>query len=168
MVRALLTGSIVTDMAKEGYSGHEVATATAFLVGIYSLALGVLKLGFLLDFIPLPVLSGYVSAAALTIVVGQVPTIFGEVNLGSSTGDIIHDFFHKLPTTSWQDFLVGFFGILLLSGMQFAGRRWGKRYRAIWFFSLSRNALALVRKHSTEIIMLSIANLFSLGSVYRY
>jgi MFS superfamily sulfate permease-like transporter len=64
---ALLTGAIVNDLVAERHSGHEVATATAFLVGIYSLALGLLKLGFLLDFIPLPVLSGYVSAVGLTI-----------------------------------------------------------------------------------------------------
>ena len=69
---ALLTGSIVTDLTTEGYTGPEIATATAFMIGIYSLVLGCTKLGWLLDFVPLPVLSGYVSAAALTIVLGQV------------------------------------------------------------------------------------------------
>ena len=130
-IMALLTGSIVTDLTAEGYTGPEIATATAFMVGIYSLALGCLKLGWLLDFVPLPVLSGYVSAAALTIVLGQVPTIFGEKNIGSSVGDIIYDFFQKLPQTRWRDFLVGFTGILLLSGMQFIGKRWGKKYRSL-------------------------------------
>ena len=141
---ALLTGEVVNDFVKEGYSAPVIASAVAFMVGIYSLALGLLKLGFLLDFIPLPVLTGYVSAAALTIIFGQIPTIFGENNIGSSTGDIIHGFFQKLPTTKWQTFLVGMSGLLMLIIMQFAGKRWGKRYRAIWYLSLSRNALALV------------------------
>lgn len=98
---ALLTGEIVADFVKQGYSAHNIATAVAFMTGIYSLAIGLFKLGFLLDFIPLPVLSGYVSAAALTIVIGQIPTLFGEKNIGSTTGDVIHDFFQKLPTTQW-------------------------------------------------------------------
>jgi sodium-independent sulfate anion transporter 11 len=35
-------------------------------------------------------------------------------------------------------------GLLMLSMMEFAGERWGKRYCAIWYPSLSRNTLALV------------------------
>jgi solute carrier family 26 (sodium-independent sulfate anion transporter), member 11 len=141
---ALLTGEIVTDFVKQGYPAYQIATAVAFMTGVYSMAIGLLKLGFLLDFIPLPVLSGYVSAAALTIVIGQIPTLFGEKNLGSSTGDIIHDFFQKLPKTQWRDFLVGFSGLLVLFLMQYMGRKWGKQNRAIWFLSISRNALVLI------------------------
>lgn len=143
-IMGLLTGNVVKDLSNEGYSPAVIASAVAFMVGVYSLALGLLKLGFLLDFIPLPVLTGYVSAAALTIIFGQVPTIFGETNIGSTTGDIIHDFFHKLPTTKWQTFLVGMAGILMLTLMQAAGKKWGKQHRVLWYLSLSRNALALV------------------------
>jgi hypothetical protein len=40
----------------EGYTAEAIASAAAFWVAIYSLILGLFRLGFLLDFIPLPVL----------------------------------------------------------------------------------------------------------------
>ena len=141
---ALLTGEIVTDLEAKGYTSNDIATAVAFMCGIYGLGVGLLKLGFLLDFIPIPVLSGYVSAAALTIVFQQIPTLFGETGIGSSTSSVIHDFFTKLPNTLWRDFLVGLFSLVMLLGLQYLGQRLGKRYRVVWFLCISRNALVLI------------------------
>jgi sodium-independent sulfate anion transporter 11 len=39
------------------------------MCGFYGLVVALLNLGFILDFIPLPLLSGYVSAADLTIII---------------------------------------------------------------------------------------------------
>ncbi|KAF3759891.1 sulfate permease [Cryphonectria parasitica EP155] len=144
VIMALLTGDIVNDLVKEGYSDHSIATAVAFFVGVYSMGVGMLRLGWILDFIPLPVLTGYVSAAALTIVIGQVPTLFGETISSSDTGPIIREFFLKLPETQWQSFLVGWSGVLLLFLCQYLGRKWGQRHRIIWFLSITRNAIALL------------------------
>ncbi|KAK4948763.1 hypothetical protein LTR10_012768 [Elasticomyces elasticus] len=141
---ALLTGGIVKDLLKDGYDDHVIATAVAFICGLYGLAIDLFKLGFLLDFIPLPVLSGYVSAAALTIVIQQVPSLLAEKFAGTSTAEEINGIFGRLPDTKWRDFLIGFFGIVMLTSMQWIGRTWGKRYRALWFLSICRNAFALI------------------------
>lgn len=141
---ALLTGEIVTDLTKEGYENHVIATAVAFMCGLYGLAVGFLKLGFLLDFIPVPVLSGYVSAAALTIIIQQIPSIFAETASADSVAAYIREIFQKLPTTKWRDFVVGSSGIILLCALQYVGCRWGKKHRALWFLSISRNALILI------------------------
>lgn len=141
---ALLTGEIVSDLTKEGYEGHVIATAVAFMCGLYGLAVGFLKLGFLLDFIPVPVLSGYVSAAALTIIIQQIPSIFAETVSADSVAEYIREIFRELPTTKWRDFLVGFSGVILLCGLQYVGRKWGKKYRALWFLSICRNAMILI------------------------
>lgn len=141
---ALMTGEIVNKFEKEGYSDHAVATAVAFFVGVYSLIIGLFKFGFVLDFIPLPVLTGYVSAAALTIVIQQVPTTFGETNTATAVGAVIRQFFRKLPETQWQTFAVGWSGIALLMLCQWIGRRWGKTHKAIWYLSIARNALVLI------------------------
>lgn len=143
-IMALLTGEIVSDFVKEGYSDHAVATAVAFFVGIYSLAIGLFKFGFVLDFIPLPVLTGYVSAAALTIVIQQVPTTFGETSTATAVGTVIRQFFQGLPDTQWQAFLVGWLGILFLVAFQWIGKRWGNKHKAIWYFSIARIAIVLV------------------------
>ena len=42
-----------------------------------SLAMGVLGLGFLLDFVSVPVLTGFISATALIIGMGQVGALVG-------------------------------------------------------------------------------------------
>ncbi|KAJ5088728.1 hypothetical protein N7456_012344 [Penicillium angulare] len=143
-IMGLLTGEIVTDLVKEGYAAESIATAAAFWVGIYSLILGLFRLGFLLDFIPLPVLSGYVSGAAITIVLQQLKGLFGEGKSASDTAGVIRVFFQRLPNTNWRAFLMGFSGIILLLVLQLVGRKWGKKYRSLWYLSISRNALALI------------------------
>jgi solute carrier family 26 (sodium-independent sulfate anion transporter), member 11 len=140
----LLTGEIVTDFVAEGYSAIMVASAVAFWVGIYSLILGIFRLGFLLDFIPLPVLSGYVSGAVLTILLRQLKGLFGQPSTGDDVAGVIRYFFQELSQTKWRAFLIEFSGIAILLVMQEMGRRLGKRNKAIWYLAISRNALALV------------------------
>ena len=140
----LLTGEIVTDLVKEGYAAESVATAAAFWVGIYSLILGLFRLGFLLEFIPLPVLSGYVSGAAITILLQQLKGLFGEGKSANDTAGVIRMFFQRLPDTNWRAFLMGLSGIIMLLVLQFVGQKWGKKYRGLWYLSISRNALALI------------------------
>lgn len=140
----LLTGEIVKDFTKEGYSAISVASASAFWVGIYSLILGVFRLGFLLDFIPLPVLSGYVSGAAIQIILQQLKPLFGEPDTGSDAAGYIRYFFQELPQTKWRTFLIGFSGIVILVAMQELGRGPGKRFKALWYFAIARNALVLI------------------------
>lgn len=140
----LLTAQIIADLLSEGFSAQIIAGVVTFVVGIYSLLIGLFKLGFILDFISIPVLSGFVSAAALTIIFGQVPALFGETNIGTGTSVIIHDFFAKLPQTKPLTFAVGISGIALLTIMQQAGKRWGNRFRLLWLISISRNAIILI------------------------
>lgn len=140
----LLTGEIVTDLVKEGYAAESIATAAAFWVGVYSLILGLFRLGFLLEFISLPVLSGYVSGAAVTIVLQQLKGLFGEGKSASDTAGVIRMFFQRLPFTNWRAFLIGLSTIILLVSLQYIGRKWGKKHRSLWYLSIARNALALI------------------------
>ncbi len=48
-----------------------------FLSGIIIFMFGLLKLGFVIDFISVPVTAGFTSAAAITIASGQIKEIFG-------------------------------------------------------------------------------------------
>ena len=72
-IKTLLTGELVSDMTKQGYADHIQSPAQLYsseeCMGWPS---GLLKLGFILDFIPTSVINGYMSAAAavaaLTIV----------------------------------------------------------------------------------------------------
>ncbi|KAJ4410788.1 hypothetical protein N0V91_001716 [Didymella pomorum] len=139
----LLTAEIVADVVHEGYSAQAIASAIAMSVGIYSLAIGLLKLGFLLEFISVPVLSGFISAAAIVIMLGQIPSLFG-ITARSGTANIIHDIFAKLPQWDGATTGIGLGGILILVLMQKMGQRWGKKSKAVWLLALGRSAVVLV------------------------
>ncbi|KAF2769901.1 hypothetical protein EJ03DRAFT_343145 [Teratosphaeria nubilosa] len=143
-IMGLLTGEVMEDLTGEYYSPIVIASAAAFWTGIYALILGLFRLGFLLDFIPLPVLSGYVSGSAITIILHQLHKLFGEAKSGVSTADRIKYFFTELPNTNWRAFLIGASGIVMLIALQEMGRRLGTQYKGLWFIAMARNALALV------------------------
>ena len=57
--------------------GPYYAVLLAFLSGVITLVFGILRLGVVIDFISVPVIAGFTSAAAITIASGQVKSIFG-------------------------------------------------------------------------------------------
>ena len=57
--------------------GPEYVVLLTFLSGIIILVFGLLKLGVVIDFISVPVIAGFTSAAAITIASGQVKSVFG-------------------------------------------------------------------------------------------
>jgi high affinity sulfate transporter 1 len=75
---AAMLASLVSPLA-QGDSGKYVilASATAISAGILLLIGSAFKLGFVSEFISKPVLKGFVFGLALTIIVGQVPLLFG-------------------------------------------------------------------------------------------
>jgi sodium-independent sulfate anion transporter 11 len=139
----LLTAEIIRDVQKEGYKPQAIASAVALSVGIYALVIGALKLGFLLEFISIPVLSGFISAAAIVIMLGQIPSLFG-VSVGSGTANIIHDLFQQIPDFDGPTTGIGLGGIVILVLMQKMGQRWGKKSKVIWLLALGRSAVVLI------------------------
>ena len=139
----LLTAEIVADVVHEGYTAQAIASAVAMSVGIYALVIGLLKLGFLLEFISVPVLSGFISAAAIVIMLGQIPSLFG-ITVRSGTANIIHDIFAQIPQWDGATTGIGLGGILILVLMQKMGQRWGKKSKAVWLLALGRSAVVLI------------------------
>jgi SulP family sulfate permease len=87
---AALSAATVADLVAP--ASHDFAAFTAALAlttGAAALIAGVLRLGFLANFISEPVLKGFIIGLALTIIIGQVPKL-----LGISGGD--GDFFEQL------------------------------------------------------------------------
>src|SRR3954471_1901806 len=55
----------------------ELASALAILVGAFMVLGGLLRLGFVADLLSKPTMIGYMNGLALTILVGQLPKLFG-------------------------------------------------------------------------------------------
>ncbi|KAM0268538.1 hypothetical protein ACHAQH_009962 [Verticillium albo-atrum] len=129
---------------QDRWTPSEIASATALMMGVYGMILGFLKLGFLLEFISLPVLSGFISAVAITIILNQMDSLLGEDNVGDGAATQIHDIFNELPNANGWACLIGFSGILFLTILDQAGKRWGKKNKTIWLLSITRAFLTLV------------------------
>jgi MFS superfamily sulfate permease-like transporter len=77
-VVSLLTATTLEPLATAG-SQQFIAYAVllALLIGVFQLALGILKLGLVVNFISHPVVNGFTNAAALIIATSQLPKLFG-------------------------------------------------------------------------------------------
>jgi sulfate permease, SulP family len=116
---AALSAAAVADVVTPGTAGFAAHTAAlAITTGILALAAGLLRLGFLASFISEPVLKGFIIGLALTIVVGQLPDLFG-VDKGS--GDFFEklwDLLGRLGQTSWTTLAVGLASLALVLGLR--------------------------------------------------
>ncbi|MGN2639543.1 SulP family inorganic anion transporter [Nocardia takedensis] len=75
---AALSAAIIAPLAAGGSDRYvALAAALAIVTGIVGLLAGLLRLGFVAAFISEPVLKGFIVGLALTIIVGQVPKLFG-------------------------------------------------------------------------------------------
>jgi solute carrier family 26 (sodium-independent sulfate anion transporter), member 11 len=59
------------------WSAPEIATTVAFICGFIVLGIGLLRLGWLIEFIPAPAVSGFMTGSAINIAVGQFPGLMG-------------------------------------------------------------------------------------------
>ncbi len=66
-------------------SGLEGVWLAGLLAGIFLIGLGALKLGRLIAFIPAPVITGFTSGVALTLMIGQIDNFLGAQTPGAET-----------------------------------------------------------------------------------
>ena len=82
---AVLSAATVADLAPAGDEQFAALTAgLAVTAGAAALFAGLLRLGFLAEFISPPVLKGLIIGLALTIIIGQLPKLFG---IGAGEGE---------------------------------------------------------------------------------
>ena len=75
---AALSAAAVADLTTGGPDNFLAFTAMlALATGVLALAAGLLRLGFVANLIAEPVMKGFIIGLALTIIVGQLPKIFG-------------------------------------------------------------------------------------------
>ncbi|KAF2682275.1 sulfate permease-like protein [Lentithecium fluviatile CBS 122367] len=121
-VGSLLVGQVVASVeaAKPGvYSPQEIAHSLSFLSGMILLFLGFFRLGWLIEFIPYPPISAFVTSASITIVSTQLPTCLGitGINTRDSPYKVIINTLKKLPDTR-LDAAIGITSIVLLFAIQ--------------------------------------------------
>ncbi|KAL4132116.1 hypothetical protein QTP88_009327 [Uroleucon formosanum] len=87
--------------------GPVYGTLLCFLAGVIQLIMGMVGLGFLIDFISGPVNAGFTSAVAILIVASQVKDIFGIRAVGSTLLDMIKSLSKDISNFRVGDMVLG-------------------------------------------------------------
>ncbi len=113
---ATMSAATVMEVASPGSERFfALTTALALLVGVLSILFGLLRLGFVANFISKPVQTGFVYGLALTIAMKQFPKILG-IEPGQGTFfERLWDLLRHLDETNWWTLLaVGLPSLVLM------------------------------------------------------
>ena len=116
---AALSAATVADLVGPGDERFAAFTAAlALAAGLAALVAGLLRLGFLADFISGPVLKVLIIGLALTIIIGQLPKLFG---IAPGSGDFFEQAWHlvtHLGDTQGTALLVGTLSLAVIVGLR--------------------------------------------------
>ncbi|MCR9127151.1 MAG: sulfate permease [Rhodobacteraceae bacterium] len=129
-VVSLLTASAVGQVAAQGTAGYAIAALTlALLSGALLLAMGVLRLGFLANFLSHPVIAGFITASGILIAASQLKHLLGIDAHGHTLPQILSGLLEGLnqvnPATLILGVLATGFLFWVRKGMKPALRRLG-------------------------------------------
>ncbi|GAA5898783.1 SLC26/SulP family anion transporter [Sporobolomyces salmoneus] len=107
------------------FSAPEIAIALAFLCGLIVLGIGLLRVGWIIEFIPTPSIAGFMTGSALQICAGQVSGLMGyssKLNTRGATYRVIIDTLKHLPDTK-IDAAYGLSGLVFLYVVRYVLRK---------------------------------------------
>jgi sulfate permease, SulP family len=120
-VVSLMTSASLESLATAGSPGYiAYAIVLALMVGVFQLALGVLRLGLVVNFLSHPVVNGFTNAAAIIIASSQLPKMFG-VNVDAAAHHyetiwrVIQSAMHY---THWPTLLMGILAFAVMYGLK--------------------------------------------------
>ncbi|KAF3932440.1 Pendrin [Dactylella cylindrospora] len=154
-VMSTLVGNIVTsaveDHPENDYTKPQLASALAVICGSIVFAIGFLRLGFVVDYIPLPAIAAFMTGSALNIAMGQIPGLMGIpssiVNNRQATYKVFIDFWKHIGATK-LDAAMGLTALTMLYAIRIFANRMSKRfpnYKRTWFFiSTLRTAFVIL------------------------
>lgn len=99
-VVSLMTAAAIGEHAVAGTPEYwAIAITLAFLSGAMLTLMGVLRLGFLANFLSHPVISGFISASGLLIAASQVKTLMGVTAEGENFFALVHSLYLHATNT---------------------------------------------------------------------
>lgn len=133
------------------------SVALTLFTGIILLSMGLLRLGFVVNFISIPVVSGFTTSATIIIAFSQIKDLLGLENIPRQFAQNVYYTFKNIGQTKKWDITLGLICILFLLALRKVGRlQWVKRKdssdskwmkaakKTLWIISISRNALTIM------------------------
>ncbi len=107
-VVSLMTAATVGEFAKAGSAAYlDVALALALLSGVMLTLMGILRLGFLANFLSHPVISGFVTASGLLIAASQFKTLMGVGGGGHTLPEMLQSLWQEASNTHRLTLITG-------------------------------------------------------------
>ncbi len=122
-VVSLMTAAALGSVAEAGTADYATAALTlAALSGAMLFVMGLLRMGFIANFLSHPVIAGFITASGILIAMGQVGPLVGVKVSGASMPELLHSFWQDRAAFSGQTLLIGALCVAFL----FWVRRWMK------------------------------------------
>ncbi|MDG5767952.1 solute carrier family 26 protein [Balneolales bacterium ANBcel1] len=127
-VVALLVAAGVADLAEPGSNEYiQLAILLAFMVGVIQIGMGLFRMGFLVNFLSHPVITGFVAATALIIAFSQAHNILGiPIESSKHIHQTIFDIIRMRSDIHPGTAALGLGAIAVLMGL----KRWNRRLPA--------------------------------------
>lgn len=107
-VVSLMTAVAVGAVAEQGTAGYVAAALTlALLSGAFLVLMGVLRLGFLANFLSHPVIAGFITASGLLIATSQVKHVLGIHAGGDTLPEMAVPLFEHVGETNLWTLAIG-------------------------------------------------------------
>lgn len=151
-VLSSVVGTVVLDAQKQlpDVPGHIIASAMAIICGGIVCFMGLVRLGFIVDFIPLPAISAFMTGSALNIASGQVKSLLGEkadFSTRDATYKIIINTLKYLPTAR-IDAAMGVTALAMLymirSSCNYGAKKYPHRAKLFFFASTLRTVFVIL------------------------
>ena len=146
-----VTGTVVSEVKKTHphILPNVVASALAVICGAIICFIGLIRCGWIVDFISLSAISAYMTGSAINIAVGQVPALMGITGFSNrdSTYKVVINILKHLGRTK-LDAAMGLTALAMLylirSACNFGARRMPHRAKTFFFISTLRTAFVIL------------------------
>nr|XP_009403141.1 PREDICTED: probable sulfate transporter 3.3 [Musa acuminata subsp. malaccensis] len=121
-IASLVMGSMLRQVANpntDPYLFLQLAFTATFFAGLFQASLGILRLGFIIDFLSKATLVGFMAGSAIIVSLQQLRNLLGIVHFTKKMGvvPVMSSVFHNTNEWSWQTAAMGicFLAFLLLA-----------------------------------------------------
>ncbi len=113
---SLIVASGISTLATIGTENFiSMAITLAFLVGLFQFLFGLLKLGFIVNFMSRPVISGFTTGSAIIIGANQIGNLLGaDIDRNNHIQSLVGDIIREFETINIPTLAVGVISILII------------------------------------------------------
>jgi SulP family sulfate permease len=160
-VTALMTAATAgTIVSPDGDAYLTTVILLTFMSGVMLTLMGLFRLGFLANFLSHPVISGFITASAIIIAVGQFKHLLGVSVSGHNLPDLLLALVKALPDLNLMTLLMGSGTLLFL----YASRRWlGPFLNHLGFSQVIANSVGRLSPILAVVVTTAIAAYFTLN-----